>query len=426
MQRSPGGPVQTLLNGTLVLGLAIGLSVAWYLSYRGNLAAHGAFAYELAVAAAQRDAAALRDASDDPADDASRAPAAQTLLVDDLRRMSALAREPAQRAPVFAFPAQTADLDRLLRDLDDRAHLASVRFDGIAKGNLASRDLTFGIFALIGAILVLVRARLHRRVQEGRALVDRLQRAFMSRHRVLPNIDVGTVLLSATRGSNIGGDMYDVFCGTGGYGYLLIADVSGKGIDAAVDTAFIKYTVRALFNQVPDPGRILTLFSGMYAQTIANPESFVVLFLAVVDVETCAITYASAGHEPAFLCHGSDVRPLEATGPIIGIDPDAVYETQPMPLADDGYLVLSTDGLTETRDRKGVLLGAEGLAQWLSHVEGSAQQVADRLVRRLRKRSRNRILDDLAVLVVRVVRSVPSPPPSAPSKTAAREYARLP
>jgi len=423
MQRAVHGPVQTLLNGTLLLGLTIALSVAWYISYRGDSSVRAAFAYHSAVAAAQRDAALLRGAgSAAPTENA----AAQTALEDDLRRVTALADDQAERAPAFSSPATAADLDALQRDLDDRAHLAALRFDRVSKSDLATGDLSLGLFALVGALFVLVRARLHRRVAEGKALVDRLQRAFMSRHRVLPNIDVGTILLSATRGSNIGGDMYDVFCGPDGYGYVLVADVSGKGIDAAVDTAFVKYTIRALFKQTPDPGRIVTLFSGMYAQTITNPESFVVLFLAVVDVNTCAVTYASAGHEPAFVCTGEQVHQLPVTGPIIGIDPTAVYETEPVPLRDGEHLVLATDGLTETRDRRGVLLGADGVSRWLGKIDGSAQEVADQLIRRLRKRSGNRIRDDLALVVIRVVRALPAHGSDPGAGTRQPELAGLP
>ncbi|HEY0798411.1 MAG TPA: PP2C family protein-serine/threonine phosphatase, partial [Candidatus Baltobacteraceae bacterium] len=387
MQRSTSDVLDSFSNGLLMVGLAVALSVAWYLSYRGNLTERAAFSYHVAVTNAQRDIAALRDSL--PEADAVSPALAQAQVNDDAHYVNAAAQDQRERVVPLASPLSAQDIDRLSTDLDEREHLAAARFDQSVRSNLEMRDFSFASFALLGAIFIAVRSRLRRSVREGRALVDRLQRAFMSRHRVLPNIDVGTVLLSATRGSHIGGDMYDVFCGTNGYGYLLVADVSGKGIDAAVDTAFIKYTVRALFNQMPDPGRIISTFSSMYAQTIANPESFVVLFLAVVNVETCEITYASAGHEPAFVRHDGTVTKLPATGPIVGIDAEAIYGTLPLPLAQDDHLVLATDGLTETRDRKGRLLGADGVALWLAEIDGSAQEVADRLVRRLRKRSGN-------------------------------------
>jgi serine phosphatase RsbU (regulator of sigma subunit) len=62
--------------------------------------------------------------------------------------------------------------------------------------------------------------------------------------------------------------------------------------------------------------------------------------------------------------------------------------------------VVSTDGLTESRDAAGRMLGAERVTEWLGETEGSAQAVADAIVERLRARS-SRITDDLAVLVIR-------------------------
>jgi serine phosphatase RsbU (regulator of sigma subunit) len=71
-------------------------------------------------------------------------------------------------------------------------------------------------------------------------------------------------------------------------------------------------------------------------------------------------------------------------------------------------LVITTDGLTESRDARGNLLGSDGVALWLAEMRGSAQSMADAIVRRLRKRS-SRITDDLAILIVRFA------PPAAPA-----------
>jgi sigma-B regulation protein RsbU (phosphoserine phosphatase) len=181
---------------------------------------------------------------------------------------------------------------------------------------------------------------------------------------------------------------------------FMVADVSGKGIDAAVDTALIKYSLRTLLREDGDPGRALSKFGALYAQSAENPESFVVIFLGVIDLDTGTVRYASAGHEPAWAVFGRTVRALQPTGPIVGIDADAEYETHTILLRPGDGIVVSTDGLTESRDPKGQLLGAEGVARWLGEIEGDAQTVADTMVERLRARSSG-IADDLAILVVR-------------------------
>ena len=122
--------------------------------------------------------------------------------------------------------------------------------------NRRTRDLSNALFLLVALLFALLVGRLRRTIEEGRLLVERLQRAFIAQRRELPNIDLGSVLISATRGSNVGGDTHDAFTLDGEYGMFLVADVSGKGIDAAVDTALIKYTIRTLFSEERDPGTV--------------------------------------------------------------------------------------------------------------------------------------------------------------------------
>jgi serine phosphatase RsbU (regulator of sigma subunit) len=70
------------------------------------------------------------------------------------------------------------------------------------------------------------------------------------------------------------------------------------------------------------------------------------------------------------------------------------------PLAPGDSILISTDGLTESRNARGVQLGAEGVASWFREIDGDAQASAETIVQRLRRRSR-RITDDLAILIVR-------------------------
>jgi sigma-B regulation protein RsbU (phosphoserine phosphatase) len=208
------------------------------------------------------------------------------------------------------------------------------------------------------------------------------------------------VLISATAGSEVGGDLFDVYAIDDRYGSFLIADVSGKGIDAAVDTAFIKYSIRTLVGESRDPGAVLTKFAALFERNIERSETFVVLFLGVIDTLTGQVTYASAGHEPAWLRHGREVRRLEPTGPIVGIMSDVEYESSIAQLVPGDSILISTDGLTESRNARGVQLGAEGVAGWFREIDGDAQASAETIVQRLRRRSR-RITDDLAILIVR-------------------------
>jgi sigma-B regulation protein RsbU (phosphoserine phosphatase) len=99
---------------------------------------------------------------------------------------------------------------------------------------------------------------------------------------------------------------------------------------------------------------------------------------------------------------GQEVVVLPPTGSIVNAELPTDFKTRELHLQPGDALVIATDGLTESRDARGQQLGASGVSIWLSELSGSAQTMADAIVRRLRRRS-SRIADDLAILVIRFV-----------------------
>ena len=115
--------------------------------------------------------------------------------------------------------------------------------------------------------------RLRATLQTQLATVAILQQGFLNRWDELSNLDIGAVYESATRGSLVGGDLFDVHEIDEDCGYVLIADVSGKGVEAAIDTAFIKYSIRGLTaGNDRDPGSIVTKFSTTARGAPLNPR----------------------------------------------------------------------------------------------------------------------------------------------------------
>jgi len=324
----------------------------------------------------------------------------ETLLGADLRRIDGLAGSPVARAPRFAFPAARRDYETLTAELERLQELGQARFDATVADNLSSRNLSNALFAFVALLFVVIVGRLRRTVERGRSLVERLQRAFIARRRDIAGVEVGSVLLSSTRGASVGGDTHDAFTLDGRFAMFLVADVSGKGIDAAVDTALIKYSIRTLFVDDQDPGSIISRFARMYVASAEHAESFIALFLAILDLQDGTVRYASAGHEPAWAIFGQDVVSLATTGPIVSAALAPEFETRVLHLHPGDTLVIATDGLTESRDARGKMLGTAGVAVWLSELRGTPQADAEAIVRRIRRRSR-RIKDDLAILIVR-------------------------
>jgi CHASE3 domain sensor protein len=258
------------------------------------------------------------------------------------------------------------------------------------------------LFGLLAILFNGFRSRLTRELEEERTTTQTLQRAFRSEAVPLPHCEVGSRYVSASAHVAVGGDVFDVFRLSDSLALLLIADVSGKGIDAAVLTAFIKFTIRGIALRLRDPSSILAEFNTAFQQTVGNPDLFVSMWVGTLDTNSFMLRYASAGHDSAFVRRSSSVQQLPVTGPILGVMEEP-FETRQAQLEYGDLLVLATDGLTEARTRTGQPLLEAGAMNLISHADRHAQKLADELVGRVRKYSRNRLRDDLAILVVRAL-----------------------
>jgi sigma-B regulation protein RsbU (phosphoserine phosphatase) len=258
------------------------------------------------------------------------------------------------------------------------------------------------LFGLLAILFNAVRSRVNLELDEERTTTEILQRAFRSETVPLRNCEVGTAYSSASRHAAVGGDVFDVHLLSNGVALLIIADVSGKGIDAAVLTAFIKFTIRSIALRQTDPGAILAEFNEAFSRSVRNPYLFVSMFVGLLDTTSLQLQYASAGHDSAFLRRSNTVQQLAVTGPVLGVM-DEPYETRKLALQLGDTLVLATDGLTEARDRSGQLLHEAGAMRLIDRAPLAAQALADALVGQVRAIAGNRLRDDLALLVIRVV-----------------------
>jgi len=272
---------------------------------------------------------------------------------------------------------------------------------------LAIAVLSILLFGIVGIIFVGSRYRMAVRLDRERRIIETLQRAFQTGWDPIPHSRIGTAYVSATRDAAVGGDLFDIRRLDDDRGLIVMADMSGKGIDAAVNTAFVKYSLRTLAVRDDDPAAILNDFNRMFLDTIKDPSLFVVAFVGIFDSRTMSMTYASAGHSGAYLRRGRDVTQLEVTGPIVGLDREFEYASGTVTFLPQDMLVLATDGLTEARDRHGAALDDAGAIALVRESPSDPQACADRLVSAVRRRSGGRIVDDLALLVITIDESTP-------------------
>jgi len=292
------------------------------------------------------------------------------------------------------------DFTQLSDLLDSQSRLAQ---DAVRSLLLRAALLTAALILLFGAIAIvadIVRSRTQASLERERIVGDTLQRAFLSGWDSCPYIEVGTAYVSAARHLAIGGDLFDVHSVDDHRCLLVVADVSGKGLDAAVDTAFVKYSLRSLVAEHQDPSVILKKFNTAFLRSVRDDTSFVSLFAGVLDASKSTLQYASAGHSPVYVRRGDDVRQLPVTGPLIGLRIEDDFASAIETLAPHDIIVLSTDGFTEARDTAGMMIDDAGAMRIIREAPKPPQEMADFIVAAVTRASGGRIADDLALLVV--------------------------
>ena len=260
--------------------------------------------------------------------------------------------------------------------------------------------LAIAVIALEVIVFGAVIARMRYELDRERGFVETLQSAASVRLVAPSHFALGTAYRSATRGARIGGDIYDVYQLDAHRTLIVIADVSGKGLTAAVDTTFVRYALRALASERLAPAEFVTRLDELYRCAKPAPESFITLFASVHDRRTGDFEYANAGHEACWVRRGSAVRLLPPTGPVVGVGglPFAPARTT---LAAGDILVLATDGLTEARDPQGRFVAIERVTEWIAQAPApTPQALVDGLLECVKRYTRGRITDDLAILAV--------------------------
>ncbi len=145
----------------------------------------------------------------------------------------------------------------------------------------------------------------------------------------------------------VGGDYYDFVPYSDGRMAILVGDVSGKGMPAALLMSSLQTAVHLLAEDSPTPLAMVTrLNRSLCAKRLGN--RFVTFFFGVLDPVTGALEYVNAGHNPPLLLRADGaLEELGATGLILGIIPQAVYASASTVLAAGDRLVLFSDGITE-------------------------------------------------------------------------------
>jgi serine phosphatase RsbU (regulator of sigma subunit) len=144
----------------------------------------------------------------------------------------------------------------------------------------------------------------------------------------------------------VGGDYFDVIEVSNGRNLFALADVSGKGMPAALLAANIQALVRSISNVISDPqGLAEQVNDHLYRYT--PPERFATAVFALLSSETGELTYVNAGQNPPILSSSNRTSFLESTGMPLGLVRDGKFQSQTVIIPRGGKLLFFTDGLTD-------------------------------------------------------------------------------
>jgi sigma-B regulation protein RsbU (phosphoserine phosphatase) len=239
-------------------------------------------------------------------------------------------------------------------------------------------------------------AAVMRDLGDARQTQQRLLPAVMPR---LAGVDIHTAWLPA---SEVGGDYFDAIRLSDTALALCIADVSGKGLPAALLMSNIQANVRAYSRADRTPSDVCAQLNRVVFDNTQD-QSFVTLFYAVFDTARRTLTYTNAGHVPPIVsCSDGSQQALTEGGTVLGLFPDSGYEQASASLKVGDHLVLLTDGITEASNPDGEQFGDGGrIAELISRNRRlTSAQLKDTLLDAVASFCRGSLQDDAALMVL--------------------------
>jgi len=241
-------------------------------------------------------------------------------------------------------------------------------------------------------------------LERERHIAEILERAVIPHGEYnVPGIKVAVRYEPALDEAGVGGDFYDVFELDNGKVGVLIGDVAGKGLAAAVGIAAIRYSIRSYAYLDPRPSRVLTLANKALCKS-HNEEinGMFTAYFAVIDISLGGITYSGGGHEPALLKTAAGrIERLETRGPLLGILGDIEYTEHSRKLMPGDKIIMVTDGITEARPNPESLFTIEGVERYLAESpEEDLDAIADGILRTAKNHAGGYFKDDAAIVVV--------------------------
>jgi serine phosphatase RsbU (regulator of sigma subunit) len=216
------------------------------------------------------------------------------------------------------------------------------------------------------------RIREQERIEQELQTARSIQRAFLPGE--VPSLPGWQFVPYYQPAREVGGDFYDFLPCADGRLSLVIGDVSGKGIPAALLMATVHTMLRVATQEMTAPSEVLARVNALLAAEVPA-GMFVTCFMALLDPASGCLRYANAGHEPPFLQHEGSATELWATGMPLGMMPGTHYEEYEIELAPGDGLLFYSDGLVEAHNPRHEMFGFPRLQRLLAEQTNGASLI---------------------------------------------------
>ena len=239
-----------------------------------------------------------------------------------------------------------------------------------------------------------------KRMEEQLAVAAQIQRRLLPQvNPVIPHYEIYGINQSCYQ---IGGDYYDFLEKENGKLAIIIADVSGKGVGAALLMAAFQASIRTLVRSEESPAGLLAHLNRVMLEN-SPPNKYITVFYGELDPQSHVFEYVNAGHNPAVHLTPTGHSFLSASGPVVGIVASAKYCSKQITLEPNDLLFLYTDGITESQGPDEEEFGEEGVLNFLmEHRNVSVEDMSASLQNRIREFTSNApMADDSTLIFVR-------------------------
>jgi len=284
------------------------------------------------------------------------------------------------------------------------------RLTGFEAGGVDYLSKPFAMRELKARIAALMRQRRTMRQQEAASVFGEMsEAAAIQRHlieRAAPQMANLDIFSHCHPAKEIGGDFYDFRLLEGDQMIFMVADVSGKGLPAAMIMTSARTALQGAAQRVYSSEAAMTQLNRDLYNDLTDVGKFITVFLGHYDGINEQLSYANAGHSLVVYCPaGGQCRVLEAADPPLGIWPKHFFSRESIPFGPGDLLVVCSDGIFEAENPAGERVGYDLLLEWIqSATPHSANAIGQAILQKVNDFSRQwHQTDDQTLLVLKGV-----------------------